>query len=132
VVNPYFGGSDFVVRSFGNDVTRTEKVGAIADHKIDPSQLSFCRQKEAMPDNCGHCKKCIRTKAMFLLTTGAIPDIFIDPRFDGELMQTLNVKGHERTHIFDLYAYAKERGLVATIPGLLDLVQDYRRKDSAG
>ena len=131
VINAYFNGSDFTVRSIGGDVSRTEKVAAIVEHKIDLSLLSFCRQKEAMPENCGVCKKCIRTKAMFLATTGRLPDIFVDNTFGAELMQKLHIKGHERTHVFDLYFYAKERDRLDLIPGLVDVVDHYRRKDLA-
>ena len=127
IINEYFNGSDFTVRSVGDKLSRTEKVAAIVEHKIDLSLLSFCRQKEAMPENCGVCKKCIRTKAMFLATTGRLPDIFLDTAFDAELMQKLHVKGHERTHVFDLYFYVKDRDRLDAVPGLLDLVDHYRR-----
>ena len=84
IINEYFNGSDFTVRSVGDKLGRTEKVAAIVEHKIDLSLLSFCRQKEAMPENCGVCKKCILTKAMFLATTGRLPDIFLDTAFDAQ------------------------------------------------
>ena len=80
-----------------------------------------------MPENCGVCKKCIRTKAMFLATTGRLPDIFLDTAFDAELMQKFLVKGHERTYVFDLYFYLKDRDRLDAVPGLLDLVDHYRR-----
>ena len=131
IINEYFNGSDFTVRSVGDKLGRTEKVAAIVEHKIDLSLLSFCRQKEAMPENCGVCKKCIRTKAMFLATTGRLPDIFLDTAFGAELMQKLHVKGHERTHVFDLYFYLKDRERLDAVPGLLDLVDHYRRIDLA-
>jgi hypothetical protein len=47
-------------------------------------------------------------------------------------MQKLHLKRNERTHTFDLYLYAKERGLVDAIPGLAALVEHYRRMDSIG
>jgi hypothetical protein len=68
---------------------------------------------------------------MFLVTTGRISDIFVDLAFDAELMQKLHNRGHERTHVFDLYFYAKERGRLDAIPGLADVVDHYRRKDLA-
>ena len=80
-----------------------------------------------MPENCGVCKKCILTKAMFLATTGRLPDIFLDTAFDAELMQKLRVKGYVRTHVFDLYFYVKDRDRLDAVPGLLDLVDHYRR-----
>ena len=131
IINEYFNGSDFTVRSVGDKLSRTEKVAAIVEHNVDLSLLSFCREKEAMPENCGVCKKCIRTKAMFLATTGRLPDIFLDTAFDAELMQKFLVKGHERTYVFDLYFYLKDRDRLDAVPGLLDLVDHYRRIDLA-
>ena len=132
VVNPYFSGSDFTVRSIGHEIGRTEKIAALAEAKIDFSILSFCRQRDFIPDNCGVCNKCIRTKAMFLAVTGTLPDIFVDMRLDEELMRKLHLKRNERTHAFDLYFYAKERGILDFIPGLASLVEHYRRLDLAG
>lgn len=132
VVNPYFSGSDFTVRSIGHEIGRTEKIAALAEAKIDFSILSFCRQRDFIPDNCGVCNKCIRTKAMFLAVTGTLPDIFVDMRLDEELMRKLHLKRNERTHAFDLYFYAKERGILNSIPGLASLVEHYRRLDLAG
>ena len=82
VINAYFNGSDFQVVSVGEGVTRTEKVAALAESGIDLTVLSFCRQRKFIPENCGVCNKCIRTKSMFLATTGKIPDIFVDSRLD--------------------------------------------------
>ena len=46
-------------------------------------------------------------------------------------MRRLHLKRNERTHTFDLYYYAKERGIVHSIPGLAGLVEHYRRLDLA-
>jgi hypothetical protein len=130
IINSYFSGSNFTVESVGDDVSRTEKIAALAEANFDPSFLSFCRQRRFIPDNCGVCNKCIRTKAMFLVTTGDIPEIFVDNSLDESLMRKLHLKRNERTHTFDLYFYAKEHGRVDAVPGLADLVEHYRRIDS--
>ena len=46
-------------------------------------------------------------------------------------MQKLRVKGYVRTHVFDLYFYVKDRDRLDAVPGLLDLVDHYRRIDLA-
>ena len=39
----------------------------------------------------------------------------------------LHRKGYVRTHVFDLYFYVKDRDRLDAVPGLLDLVDHYRR-----
>ena len=65
-----------------------------------------------MPDNCGTCRKCIRTKAMFLVSTGSIPEIFVDNSFNEVLAQQMARKFSERVHLFDIYHCARNRGVL--------------------
>jgi hypothetical protein len=126
VTDTYLAGSDFSVRTIGAEARRTEKIAMIASSGLDLHSLSFCRRRKVMPENCGLCRKCIRTKAMFLVTTGSIPEIFVDDSFDASLMRDMAKKYSDRTHVFDIYFYAKDRGLVDRIPGLADLVEQCR------
>ena len=89
VTNEYLAGSDFSVRTIGADVARTDKITAIMGAGLDPRTLSFCRKRGVMPDNCGTCRKCIRTKAMFLVSTGSIPEIFADNSFTETLAKEM-------------------------------------------
>ena len=43
----------------------------------------------------------------------------------------LGLGGREPTHLFDLYVYAKDRGLVDKIPGLSLLVEKCRQQNAA-
>ena len=106
--NEYLAGSDFSVRTVGANVARTDKISAI------------------MGDNCGTCRKCIRTKAMFLVSTGSIPEIFVDNSFNEVLAQQMARKFSERVHLFDIYHCAKSRGVLDKIPTLTALVEQCR------
>jgi hypothetical protein len=124
VTNAYFTGSDFAMRTVGADVGRTEKIVAILEAGIDPHFLSFCRRVKAIPSNCGACRKCIRTKAMFLVGTGSIPEIFIDNSLEERLMKKLIDSRNERVELFDLYFYAKEHDALSKIPSLIALIDE--------
>ncbi len=129
VTNDYFAGSDFSVRTVGADVRRTEKIAAIAAAGLDPHSLSFCRNRHTLPANCGTCRKCTRTKAMFLVATGSIPDIFVDESFNATLMKRTFQKYSDRVHLFDIYFQAKDRGVVNKVPGLAALMEKYRNDE---
>ena len=126
VTNEYFAGSDFAVRTVGAEVGRTEKLAAITKAGIDPHLLSFCRERKVIPSNCGTCRKCIRTKAMFLIATGSIPEIFVDNSFEERLMKKLIDSRNERVQLFDLYFYAKEHGSLDRIPALAGVIEECR------
>jgi hypothetical protein len=129
VGNGYFSGSDFAMQTVFK-INRVEKLAAMAKSEIALQSLSFCRKHETIPSNCGLCSKCIRTKAMLIAATGGIPEIFIDKRFDERMMRSLRLNRRERTHVFNLYGYAKDRGLVEAIPGLVWLVEECRHLDA--
>ena len=126
VTNQYLVGSDFSLRTVGVDIKRTEKISAIVGAGLELSALSFCRNPKVTPENCGRCRKCIRTKAMFLLAAGEIPKIFVDDAFDRDLIKLLGKEFSERVHLFDIYSCAKKRGMLNQIPGLETLVEQCR------
>ena len=129
VTNEYFAGSDFSVRTIGADVRRTEKIAAIAAAGLDLHSLSFCRNRNMLPANCGTCRKCTRTKAMFLVATGSIPNIFVDSSFNATLMKRTFQKYSDRVHLFDIYFQAKDRGIENEVPGLAALIDKYRNDE---
>lgn len=126
VTDAYLAGSDFSVRTVGSEARRTEKIEKIASSGLDLESLSFCRRRKAIPENCGLCRKCVRTKAMFLATTGGVPPIFLDNSFDERLMQVMSDKHADRIYVFDIYFYARDRGVLHRIPGLETLVEQCR------
>jgi len=106
---------------------RTEKLARIAASEALPF-LACCRQRSAIPANCGVCSKCVRTKVMLFAAIGKVPEIFLDNTLDERLMQNLNLRDpFERAELFDLYGYAKGRGIVDLIPGFEPLVEKCRR-----
>jgi hypothetical protein len=126
VTNPYFAGSDFSVQTVGAEARRTEKIAAIVAAGIDPRWLSFCRKIGVIPENCGRCGKCSRTKAMFLVATGSIPEMFVDNTFDEVLVNRMARQPSDRAHLFDIYFCAQDRGVLNEIPGLARLIERYR------
>ena len=127
ITNPYLAGSDFVVRTVGAEIGRTAKLAAIAASGWLPF-LACCRRSNSIPTNCGVCSKCVRTKVMLFAATGVVPDIFRNTTLDERMMQNLNLESRfERAELFDLYDYAKDHGIVDTIPGLVHLVEQCRR-----
>jgi len=132
VTNAYFVGSDFSVRTVGAEATRTEKIMKIIAAGIDPQWLSFCRKRGVFPDNCGTCRKCARTKAMFLAATGSIPQIFRDNGFDEALFGRMIRKSSDRAHLFDIYFCAQDRGTSDKIPGLATMIDEFRESSGEG
>ncbi|MGE3528539.1 MAG: hypothetical protein AB7G54_03825 [Methyloceanibacter sp.] len=126
--NSFFAGSDFAVRTIGSEAGRTEKIDAIAKAGIEVGHLSFCREENAIPDNCGLCDKCVTTKAMFLIATGDIPQIFLDNSFDERRLIKLLDRRTERADVFNMYFYAKRHGVLDRIGSLADLVEEGRSR----
>jgi hypothetical protein len=126
--NGYFVGSDFTVRTVGSEFGRTEKIAAIAGSGIDLHCLTFCREKNVIPSNCGICDKCITTKAMFLIATGDIPRIFMDNSFDERCLRKLLDRRDERPDVFNMYFYAKRHGLLDRIESLAGIVEEGRTR----
>ena len=62
---------------------------------------------------------------MLFAATGVVPEIFLNNRLDAQLMRCLGDQ-IERAELFDLYGYAKDRGIVHKIPGLEDLIRTSR------
>ena len=125
VTNAYFTGSDFIVRTVGA-IGRAEKIAALVEAGIDLQSLSICRNGDTIPENCGRCAKCIRTKAEFLSTIGYIPNIFLDASINGDMLHQLVNKDSERYHFFDFYTYAKKHGTAEKIPDLERVAEEWR------
>jgi len=129
VTNRYFAGSGFALKTVGAEVTRTQKVGAIAARLPEPRSLSFCGNRHYRPDNCGRCCKCVRTKAMFIAMTGSSPDIFVDNTISAGLIGTVDLRDRkERAFFADLFAEARDRDQLDNIPGLAKLMAKHRKR----
>ena len=125
VTNRYFASSDFAVHSVTADVTRTEKMPLIAASDVAQKAVSFCVNKAARPHNCGRCTKCVRTKGMFLASTGALPPSFRDVTWRAsDLLNTDMSNRKDRTFMFDLYDYAKRHDRLHLLPGIEPLIRN--------
>lgn len=69
----YFDSGDFRLVSHADDVTRAQKLPAIAASADALESVSFCKDRKYRPENCGVCEKCMRTKYMFLASIGYVP-----------------------------------------------------------
>jgi hypothetical protein len=68
---------------------------------------------------------------MLLAATGTIPEIFGDMTLDEQLMRNFKPDKY-KAELFDLYGYAKDRGVVAMVPRLERLVEQCRMKSPKG
>jgi len=118
VTNPLFASSSFRMETADNALSRTGKVQVLANSEVAVRSLSFCKDYDTRPLNCGICSKCTRTKAMFLATCSEVPPIFLvqdlkplDQVFDLE-------KRNERAFFVDLYQTARANGHLERLRGI--------------
>jgi hypothetical protein len=126
VTDRFLRSSEFVLTPLYVSISRSEKAANVAANPIALNALAFCNNLRAKSRreaalNCGICGKCIRTKAMFVVETGAIPNIFADMSLDLDLDRlTLNAEesSHETMFFIDLYQRARDLGTLANVPDL--------------
>jgi len=128
VTDRYFSGYDFHLRPQHDTVTRSEKVAAIAAVPDALRSVSFCKDRSVRPYNCGVCTKCVRTKVMFLLMTGAIPSIFHNNSYSERLLEVLPLNDRSETSfLVDVYQRARDSGRLELVPGLEQRMADIRQ-----
>ena len=78
-LDPLWSTERTFLRVDGAEVTRTEKVTAIAASPIAPSRLKVCWRAD-IEANCGRCEKCVRTQCA-LAIAGALEraPVFLQP-----------------------------------------------------
>lgn len=119
ITNPLLAGSDFSLQTDCTEVLRSQKVKHLAGNPTALQALSFCIDKSVHPDNCGVCRKCVRTKAMFLASTGACPDIFRDQTLTADHLRSVDLTIRSEFACFcDLYNCAVDNGTLHLVPGL--------------
>jgi hypothetical protein len=121
-----YNSGDFHLETFGNDVTRAEKLPTILSNSLAVNSLSLCKDKKIRPENCGVCSKCTRTKYMMLATTGCIPkESFINPTLDQNIKINFNVSGDKQdAYIKSTYTAGFRNNYLDKIP---NIVSEYRR-----
>ena len=129
VTNRHLSGTDFKIETGSMEWTRTEKVEAIAKNHIACDSISFCVNYDMRPHNCGKCSKCIRTKAMFIASTGSVPAIFKDASLVEADLQGIDLPDrNEYAHFADLFLHARARGNLHKLPGLEKAMTEFREK----
>lgn len=121
-----YNSGDFGLETFGNDVTRAEKLPSILSNKTALQSLSLCKDKKIRPENCGICRKCIRTKYMMLATNGEIPaESFINPILNQNDKIKFDANGDNKdAHIKSTYTTGFRNGNLDKIP---NIVTEYNR-----
>jgi hypothetical protein len=78
-LDPLWSTERTTIRLDGVEVTRTEKVKAIAASPFAPSRLKVCWRAD-IDANCGRCEKCVRTQCA-LAIAGALDraPVFLEP-----------------------------------------------------
>lgn len=130
VTNEYFASSEYILKTGCLDVTRAEKVGKLIKSPEALASLSFCKTYSARPHNCGTCSKCVRTKLMFLMECGNVPDIFIDSRVDGKHLSAINLRNrNDYIIMLDLFDSGRRNNTLHLLPALED---KYRKISDPG
>jgi hypothetical protein len=121
-----FDSGDFKIETHGETFTRAEKLPSIAKNDLAVKSISFCKNKQVRPENCGLCSKCMRTKYMFLAAIGSIPEnIFIDPQMDGSRkIKFSRSKDIHLACVRDAYCVAYRNGNLDKVP---QIVKEYER-----
>lgn len=115
--NPLFCDGETYLLTESSDASRTERIPLLSSSREALASLTFCTNPAKKPDNCGQCKKCIRTKLMFLAATGEVPDIFIDRAIPENWPDQIDpaIK-KDRLFLIDLILYARRNGTLDKIP----------------
>jgi hypothetical protein len=121
-----YDSGDFRIESYGNDVTRAEKLPSILANELALQSLSLCKDKKVRPENCGTCYQCIRIKYMMLATNGKIfNECFINPSLDQSLKIDRSIGGDKQdAHIKSTYTAGFRNGNLDKIP---NIVSEYMR-----
>jgi hypothetical protein len=117
-----YASGDFKLETFGNDVTRAEKLPSILENKLALQSLSLCKDKKIRPENCGVCSKCVRTKYMMLAAAGYIPNAsFLHPELDQGTKLNFNTSGDKQdAYIKSTYTAAFRNGNLDKIPTIVN------------
>ena len=121
-----YDSGDFNLETFGNYVTRAEKLPSILSNELAVKSLSLCKDKKVRPHNCGVCSKCTRTKYMMLATSGYIPEeSFINPALDQSIKLNFNANGDKQdAYIKSTYTAGFRNNNLDKIP---NIVSEYKR-----
>ncbi|CAA2139188.1 hypothetical protein [Hyphomicrobium sp. ghe19] len=115
-----------------DNLTRSEKLELILNSKTALNSLAFCWNRKIQPENCGHCRKCLLTKMMFLAATGSVPDIFQNQSIPSDWATRLRYRDPAGFHaVQEIFNSALALGHTRKIPNFTKTYEDvfgfYRR-----
>lgn len=117
-------GANYSLDVMNQEIARTTKIARIASNHIALNSLAFCSDGNLRPANCGRCDKCIRTKAMFLVSIGEIPKIFICNQFGKRHVLSLNFQSkHEMAFFSELIQRAAQENRTHLLLGIPDRLE---------
>ena len=123
LTNQYFQGNRMGVRTLSLDKTRSQKIRALASDELALGSLSFCKNYNIRPRNCGTCSKCVRSKAMFHAAGVSVPDIFMIPEFEESDLRFLDLsKPSETAFAMDVLDMASSAGMTENFQALKERV----------
>lgn len=118
VTNRHFSDGQTSLFTYDDDLTRSEKMPLISSSTTALSSLTFCTDYKSRPKNCGVCQKCVRTKLMFMSTTGSVPDIFLENSISQDWYLEFDTKkNYQRAFLIDVLHSAQAAGREHQIPG---------------
>lgn len=115
--NVYFDDGLTRLKTLDDHLTRIEKLPLIMASEEALASVTFCGNYRSRPFNCGRCQKCTRTKVMFFVETGRVPEIFADvsiapnwhTRFDFH-------KSYQRAFLLDIVTSARRNHRLEQLP----------------
>lgn len=128
--NPLFASGTTGLVTCDTTVTRFDKAAILASAPDALAALSFCKRYKIRPHNCGLCQKCLRTKLMFLGSTGQIPDIFQVRDIPKHWIRTFDLKKKtQKTFLVDILQGARRNGRLDLIPDARSVLQRIKKPD---
>ncbi|WP_162917377.1 hypothetical protein [Dongia deserti] len=129
--NVYFDDGCTRLVTLDDHLTRTEKMPLILSSKEALASVTFCTNNRSRPNNCGRCQKCTRTKLMFFVASGTVPEIFADPSIPSDWYSRFDLhKSYQRAFLLDIVTSAKRNSLFAHLPSA-DIVYAMLKKPNS-
>lgn len=117
VTNNLFSDGITKLVTLDDNVTRCEKLPLLHGSNKALLSLSFCVDYKSRPLNCGICSKCLRTKVMFLSSTGHIPDIFKDKSIKRDWYKYFDLTSNiQKAFLLDILITAKSNNRSSSLP----------------
>ncbi len=112
--NIYFDDGYTRLTTLEGNLSRTEKMATLLTSSEALQSVSFCSNYRWRPSNCGRCQKCMRTKVMFFVATGSVPEIFAERSIPPNWFRHFDLtKRYQAAFLLDIISCAKRTGRLA-------------------